>query len=157
MLKKLLSPAQCAECRLCCGFVDSDKWEIPLLAGEMERSCAERFGATREIPGTDSAVYRMEFHGDDIIMCPAAGEHGCMLGENRPFDCRIWPFRVMELNGSRVVTLSPVCPASLKMTVGEVSEFVNSGFADMLFEHARKFPETVKPYIDGYPIFAYEK
>lgn len=157
MLKKLLSPAQCAECRLCCGFVDSDKWEIPLFAGEEERACAERLAPTKEIPGTKSAVYRMEFHGNDVIMCPAASEHGCLLGEERPFDCRIWPFRVMELNGSRVITLSPVCPASLKMTVGDVAEFVNSGFAEKLFAHAREYPETVKPYVDGYPIFAYEK
>lgn len=157
MLKKLLSPARCAECRLCCGFVDSDKWEIPLLAGVQERASAEKFGATTEIPGTNSAVYCMEFHGNEVIMCPAASERGCMLGAERPFDCRIWPFRVMELNGSRVITLSPVCPASLEMKVGEVSEFVNSGFAEILFEHARNYPETVKPYLDGYPIFACEK
>lgn len=36
MLSKLLSHETCAECRICCGFVDSDKWEIPIFAGEEE-------------------------------------------------------------------------------------------------------------------------
>ena len=40
----------------------------------------------------------MKFNGDEIIYCPAASDHGCVLGDKRPFDCKIWPFRVNKLN-----------------------------------------------------------
>lgn len=154
MLKKLLTPEQCAQCRICCGFTESDRWEIPLLAGEDERASAERLGAGIEpVKGSDCAVLAMQFHGEDLVFCPALGEHGCRLGSERPFDCRIWPFRVMELNGTKVITLSPVCPEVIKLPLGTIVDFVNSdGFADILFRHAEEFPETVKPYIAGYPI-----
>lgn len=155
MLRKLLKPEQCAKCRICCGFVEDDKWEIPLLAGEKERAAAEKLAPTEPVPGTHSCVFRMDFQGSKLVYCPALGENGCTLGEERPFDCKIWPFRVNDLNGTWVVTLSPVCPEVVKLPLSEISRFVNSnGFAEKLFRHAELFPETVKPYIPGYPILA---
>lgn len=69
----------------------------------------------------------------------------------------IWPFRVNSLNGMHVITLSPVCPAVIKLPLEELCRFVNSdGFAERLFRHAAEFPETVKPYEQGYPILAVE-
>lgn len=155
MLKALLSNGECAKCRICCGFVESDKWEIPLFAGETERASAEEFASVNRLPGTKSCVFDMKFNGNEIVMCPAASENGCLLGDNRPFDCHIWPFRVNELNGMHVITLSPVCPAVIKHPLSEIMDFVNSnGFADRLFQHAADYPETVKPYERGYPILA---
>lgn len=155
MLGKLLSHETCAQCRICCGFVDSDKWEIPIFAGGDESRTAADTAPTRSIPGAGSCVFDMKFHGNDIIMCPAAGEHGCTLGDKRPFDCKIWPFRVNSLNGIHVITLSPVCPAVIKLPLEEICRFVNSeGFSEKLFRHAEEFPETVKPYETGYPILA---
>lgn len=90
MLSKLLSHETCAECRICCGFVDSDKWEIPIFAGEEESAVAEGTAPVRQIPGTKSCVFDMKFHGSEVIMCPAASDHGCTLGDKRPFDCMIW-------------------------------------------------------------------
>ena len=158
MLGKILSHETCAQCRLCCTFVESDKWEIPLFTGSSESAAAEAFAPVRKLPGTESCVFDMKFNGDEIIYCPAAGEHGCVLGDRRPFDCRIWPFRVNDLNGMRVITLSPVCPAVKKLPLEALCGFVNSdGFAQTLFRHAAEFPESVKPYEDGYPILAVKK
>lgn len=157
MLKALLSNEECAKCRICCGFVESDKWEIPLFAGDTECSTAEKFAPVRKLPETNSCVFDMKFNGNEIIMCPAASDKGCVLGDKRPFDCHIWPFRVNELNGTHVITLSPVCPAVIKRPLSEIMDFVNTdGFADKLFKHAADYPETVKPYENGYPILAVE-
>lgn len=154
MLKKLLTPEQCAKCRICCGFTESDRWEIPLLAGEDEQNAAKMLGAEIEaVKGTSCAVLSMMFHGEDLVFCPALGDNGCRLGEKRPFDCRIWPFRVMDFHGANVITLSPVCPEVIKLPLSTLVDFLNTdGFADRLFKHAEEFPETVKPYIPGYPI-----
>lgn len=158
MLEKILSHETCAECRLCCTFVESDKWEIPLFAGNDEMSVAEAFAPVKKLPGTNACVFDMKFNGDEIIYCPAAGGNGCRLGDKRPFDCRIWPFRVNDLNGMRVITLSPVCRAVIRLPLDTLCGFVQAdGFAEKLFRHAREYPETVKPYEDGYPILAVEK
>ena len=36
MLKKILPRETCGKCRVCCGFDESDKWEIPLVFGELK-------------------------------------------------------------------------------------------------------------------------
>ncbi len=155
MLRKLLSPEECAKCRICCGFTEEDKWEIPLFAGDNERRTAERHSPVVAVPDTQSCVFKMDFHGNDLVMCPAIGENGCTLGADRPFDCRIWPFRVMKLDERKVITLSPVCPAVMKHPLSELMEFLSQdGFADMLYSHAESYPETVKPYESGYPILS---
>lgn len=155
MLSEILSHDTCGKCRICCGFVESDKWEIPLLAGEAECRAAGKLGKLKSVPGTKSCVFDMEFNGDEIIMCPAASENGCVLGDSRPFDCRIWPFRVNDLNGMKVITLSPVCPSVIRLPLKELCDFVQKdGFAEKLFSHAEEYPETVKPYEKGYPILA---
>lgn len=155
MLKALLSNEECAKCRICCGFVDSDRWEIPLFAGESECNAARDLAPVRDLPGTRSCVFDMKFNGNEIIMCPAASDKGCVLDAKRPFDCHIWPFRVNDLNGMHVITLSPVCPAVIKHPLSELMDFVNTdGFAEKLFKHAEEYPETVKPYEQGYPILA---
>ena len=155
MLGKILSHDSCAQCRLCCTFVESDKWEIPVFAGKDETETARSIAKVRNIPGTESCVFDMKFNGDEIVCCPAASDHGCILGDDRPFDCKIWPFRVNDLNGTHVLTLSPVCSAVKKLPLETLCEFAGeNGFAETLFRHAAEFPETVKPYEYGYPILA---
>ena len=85
MLKKILQPESCAKCRVCCGFDDGDKWEIPLIFGEFHKSVEEKLGV-KLTPRGSEYVFDMEFDGDKLVYCPAAGEHGCTLGELKPFD-----------------------------------------------------------------------
>lgn len=156
MLKKLLDPASCGECRVCCGFVESDKWEIPLVFGELKEYIKQRY-PWRLVPRGNEYVFDMEFKGSEVVFCPALTETGCALGDEKPFDCRIWPFRVNDLNGKRVITVSPVCKTVSALPLSRLSEFVSeNGFADMVFEQARLHPDIVKPYINGYPILVTE-
>ena len=157
MLKKILSPEDCAKCRICCGFVDEDKWEIPLVFSEKKDEIERKF-ELRLVPRGNEYVFDMKFDGDKLIYCPAASEHGCILGELKPFDCSIWPFRVNDFNGTRVITVSPVCPSVSALPIEKLSEFVRSdGFAEMLFKAADMHPDMVKPYINGYPILLAEE
>ena len=48
---------------------------------------------------------------------------GCKMEENKPFDCKIWPFRIMALNNTQVITLSPVCPVVKTRSLDELSAF----------------------------------
>ncbi len=157
MLKKILNSESCAKCRVCCGFVEDDKWEIPLIFGEFREKIEKQLGVKLR-PRGNEFVFDMEFDGDKLIFCPAASEHGCTLGALKPFDCMIWPFRVNSLGDMRVITVSPVCESVSSLPLKTLSEFVRADdFAETLFRTAREHPDIVKPYIDGYPIIAVEK
>lgn len=157
MLKEILRSSSCAECRLCCGFDENDKWEIPLIFSETRKKIEEKLGVTLKKRGNEF-VFDMEFDGNKVIYCPAVGQNGCTLGELKPFDCLIWPFRVNDLNGTRVITVSPVCNTVSELPLKTLSEFVKKdGFSELLFKTAREHPDIVKPYIDGYPVIAAEQ
>lgn len=152
MLGKILDKSSCAKCRVCCGFVEDDKWEIPLIFTEFRDAVEKKIGV-KLIPRGSEFVFDMKFNGDMLVYCPAASESGCTLGELKPFDCMIWPFRVNRLGERRVITVSPVCKAVSDLPLSKIMEFINAdGFAERLFEESRKHPDMVKPYIDGYPI-----
>lgn len=154
MLKKILNPEKCGSCRICCGFDESDKWEIPLIYSENKEKIEKLSGL--KLTGRNSEyVFEMRFNNDEVIFCPALGENGCILGDLKPFDCKIWPFRVNRLGNFFVITVSPVCNEVSSLPLDKLSEFVNNdNFAEKLFAEAEKHPDIVKPYIDGYPILA---
>lgn len=157
MLKKILSPNSCGKCRVCCGFVDEDKWEIPLIFAEYREKIEELLGV-KPIPRGSEFVFDMKFDGDKTVYCPAASENGCVLGEYKPFDCMIWPFRVNALGDFLVITASPVCESVSSLPLKDLSKFVgDDDFAQKLFDTAEKHPDIVKPYINGYPILAVKK
>lgn len=157
MLKRILSPDSCGKCRVCCGFDESDKWEIPLIFREDKERIESRFGC-KLVPRENEYVFDMSFSGSELVFCPMVGEHGCVMGEDKPFDCRIWPFRVNDLDGKRVITVSPVCKTVSALPLSALTEFLETdGFKELLFSTAAKHPDMVKPYIRGYPILAVEE
>lgn len=154
MLKKILNSQKCGTCRICCGFDETDKWEIPLIYSENKEKIENHYGF-KFIRRNKEYVFDMHFKADEVVFCPALGEHGCILGDLKPFDCKIWPFRVNKLGEFNVITVSPVCHEVSSLPLDRLSEFVNSdGFAEILFTEAEKHPDMIKPYLQGYPILA---
>ena len=153
MLKKILSPETCGKCRVCCIFDKEDVWEIPLISEEIYKNLTNTRPELSMIPrGKKSHVFEMQFKDDGLTYCPALSETGCILGENKPFDCRIWPLRAMKKGEDIVITISPVCE-SINPEKAEVKELVKE-LAPAIFEEAEKNPDIIKEYIDGYPIAA---
>lgn len=155
-LGKILSADSCGKCRVCCGFVEDDCWEIPLIFSEFRERVERKLGV-KTVPCGNEYVFDMSFNGDEIVPCPALTENGCSLGELKPFDCAVWPFRVNSLGDMRVITVSPVCETVFSLPLKTLSDFMSTdGFAEMLFAEARRHPDMVKPYLHGYPILAVE-
>ena len=84
-------------------------------------------------------------------------DKGCRLGDNKPFDCRVWPLRVMRLENMLAVVISPVCETTSQLSLAKLMEFVNGGMAKTIFDEAERNPDIVKDYIEGYPILAIKK
>ncbi len=154
MLKKILSGKACAQCKICCVFDDSDIWEAPLITEKTKEDILKINPKQEFEPLGASMIMKMSKGENGLYKCPMLGENGCLLGDKKPFDCKIWPFRVMELDGRQVITLSPVCGELFKKPIGELVSLLEDGLADRIFNEAEKFPPMVKKYINGYPILA---
>jgi Fe-S-cluster containining protein len=155
VLELILSPKTCAKCRICCNFDKTDIWEIPIFSEKQKNTIrtmsSDGFSFQKR---NNSYVFQMDFKGKDIAFCPALCESGCVLGEEKPFDCNIWPFRVMRLkSGDVALVLSPVCPSVQQHSVKTIMEFVSGEFQERVFKEAKDNPDIIKDYIDGYPIF----
>ncbi len=153
MLKKILSPETCGKCRVCCVFDRDDIWEIPLISKKLHQNIsATRPELKMSERGESSYVFDMEFKDNGLTYCPALSDTGCTLGENKPFDCMIWPFRAMKKGDDIVITISPVC-SSVDPNSPDVKALAEE-LAPVIFSEAEKNPDIIKEYIDGYPIAA---
>lgn len=157
MLNKILSKKECAKCRICCSFDSYDLWETPVITDEVMELSKQVDPDVKFTYSSGARQYIMDKEPDrDLYFCPMLDhEKGCLLGDRKPFDCRIWPFRVMNFKGTRVIVLSPVCPNVCHREFGEIRALAKE-LAPKIFAEADKVPEMVKPYIIGYTILLTE-
>ena len=158
MLKKILSGDSCAECRLCCIFDRYDIWETPVFTEELCGRIRAVKPAVQFVPKDGGYIFKaQELHGDELFSCPALTGHGCMLGDDKPFDCRIWPYRIMEVGGRRAITIASICDELYNRPLSQLVGFLREGLAEVIFSYADAHPEIVKPYYEGYPVLMFEK
>lgn len=158
MLKKILDPSSCARCRICCVFDSSDIWEIPVFTCETAEKILSLKPEIQFVShGSGCIPKAKELKDGELFTCPALTENGCMLGDSKPFDCRIWPFRIMDIGGRRGITVASLCNEIYSQPLSELTEFLNEGLAETIFTYANEHPEIVKPYDEGYPVLLLER
>ena len=142
-------------------------WETPLfpheiaekLSHENEYSVVGEFRMSQTVQGVrfDRLVLENNYRSDDPeeeVPCTFLDpQKGCILkGDDKPFDCSIWPLRIMNRNGEFVIALTPTCP-SIGSTPGEnLVELVKSGLGEKIYEYAKTHPYIIKEYHEGFPI-----
>ena len=158
MLKKILDPSSCARCRICCVFDSSDIWEIPVFTYESAEKILSIKPEIQFVSHGGGCIPKVkELKDGELFTCPALTENGCMLGDSKPFDCRIWPFRIMDIGGRRGITVASLCNEIYSKPLSELTEFLNEGLAETIFKYANGHPEIVKPYDEGYPVLLLER
>lgn len=157
MLKKILSGKSCAECRLCCIFDRYDIWETPVFNDEIKNRIKQLRPGTEFVTKDGGYIFKADNIGaDQLFSCPALTETGCMLGDDKPFDCRIWPYRIMEVGGRRAITIASICDELYNRPLSQLVGFLKEGLAEAIFSYADSHPEIVKPYYEGYPVLLFE-
>lgn len=150
----MLSPDTCAKCRLCCIFDRYELWETPVVSNGLKENFLNRNPGQKFIKHGESWLFKMETNQDGFYQCPALDPgKGCVLGADKPFDCKIWPYRVMNLGGSLAVTLSPLCSEMFNKPLGELcAALEKGGLGEKIFSEAQKNPDIIKEYRKGYPV-----
>lgn len=154
MLKGLLENKVCGECKICCGFDNTDIWEMPVMT---KKSMEKLKGFRKETEFVEKdggyVVKPPVLEDEELFLCPALDKKtGCTLGEDKPFDCQIWPYRVMELEGRLCITISPVCEELFNRPLSQLVSFLEENLTKVIYQYAQKHPEIVKKYDHSYPI-----
>lgn len=151
MLKSVLDKKVCAECRWCCGFDSTDIWELPMI----ERSVAERLKSSgcpiKQING--AYTFDLMCKENEVSLCPVLDKSkGCTLSDaDKPFDCKIWPLRIMKNEDNNVIAVSNSCPA-LKDKTQELIELLKNGLFEQIKDYAKNNPTGIKPYDEDYTV-----
>lgn len=159
MLTKLLQRETCADCRLCCIFDRYDVWETPIISTELRERILKMLPDAEFVSkGQESYIFRVrELDENDLFTCPLLDPaKGCRLGTDKPFDCQIWPFRIMDVNGRRAITMAPICDAMTALPLRTLLDFLKQELAETIFAYAAAHPDVVQPYDDLYPILYWE-
>lgn len=167
MLSSILSKHQCAACKFCCSFRRQSLWETPLFPLEVVEKLSKpnEYGVVGEFRTVDdpqkSCAGRLVLENnyrtadpEEEVPCTFLDPHkGCILKpEDKPFDCSIWPLRIMRKDGELVIALTPTCPSVGAFPSQALVNLVKDGLGDKIFEYAKTHPEIIKEYRVGFPI-----
>lgn len=157
MLTHLFSPDACAHCRLCCNFHRRTAWETPALEAEdVERLRARNIPLTRHTNGADTiALPFLSGDPEEVAPCPLLDTaQGCTLPrEERPFECRIWPLRLMQdTNGTLLIGCYDACPALTPSVQENLHAFATGDLLPQLLQFAKDNPAAIRPLDPAYHI-----
>ncbi len=159
MLTKILSRDACADCKECCVFSRYDVWEQPALSPENRRKAEALLPEVRFISkGNESSLFRIsEDDTEDLFLCPLLNtEQGCLLGEDKPFECQIYPFQIAKIGNRQAIILSPLCEVVMQKPVGVLLKFLKTELAEKIFSYAAQHPDVIRPYDDMSPVLLWK-
>ena len=157
MLSKILSRKTCAACKFCCSFRRQSLWETPLFPPEVVEKLSKpnEYGVVGEFRNGQVVLggYRTD-DPEEEVPCTFLDPHkGCILkAEDKPFDCSIWPLRIMDKGGKLVIALTPTCPAIGATPDKALVDLVKNGLGEQIFEYAKTHPYIVKKYRESFPV-----
>ncbi len=158
MLESILSPSECAECKFCCSFRRNTVWGTPLFDSELLAKLTKlypsaKFKPVDEVTATVDLEERYVSNDpEEEAPCWFNEGKGCILGDDKPFECKSWPLRVMRMKDGRlVIALSLGCKTVSKKPLDEVKRLAEELSGEMM-NYARKCPAYIKDYREGYPV-----
>lgn len=156
MLTHIFTPTQCANCKLCCNFHRDSAWETPALESQ-QISLLQSKGTPLEIRPDGSCSFHLSFLtnlADEVCNCPVLDtQNGCTLPrKQRPFECRIWPLRLMNDGNQLVLGLYTQCPALTPPVLHKLISYATGELLPRLTEYAREHPLAVRSLNPAYQV-----
>ena len=157
MLKEILSPADCAKCGFCCSFRRQSLHLTPCFDVENVEEISRLFPEAKfkTLPGGAITIdlddkYHTD-NSDEEALC-YFNQKGCVLPDSlKPFDCNLWPFRLMKDENGMSLALVPTCPWIRKNDLSKLKEVALS-VAKKAMEYAKMHPEIVIEYRPDYQV-----
>jgi Fe-S-cluster containining protein len=165
-LGQLVSYDDCKECRLCCWFTKYELWETPVISDKKRAFIKEKYPETKFVSKdsygslfvmkeTSSERKFSDIADSTVFDCPMLDVSGCRLGDDKPFECSIWPYRIMSQDGKLLISVSTLCKPMCENSLESIMAHLKSGLANDISDYAKINPGIIKDYNDGYPILMY--
>lgn len=159
MLKDVLSPKDCARCGFCCSFRRQSLNLTPYFAKESVEEICRLYPEARFKTLSNDAVtididdkYRTD-DSEEEVLCYFNRE-GCVLPDHlKPFDCKLWPFRLMKGEHCLLLALVPTCPCIKKDDMAKLKAVALS-VAKEAVEYAGTHPEIIIEYREDYEVLS---
>ena len=157
MLSTILSKKQCAACKFCCSFRRQSLWETPLFPPEVVEKLSKpnEYGVEGEFRDGQIVLggYKTNDPEEEVPCTFLNPQKGCILKhEDKPFDCSIWPLRIMRKDGELVIALTPTCPSIGAVPSQALIELVKNGLGEKILVYAKAHPYIIKEYRADFPI-----
>ncbi len=159
MLSEVLSKESCAKCRFCCSFRRCSLWETPLFSDEAIKKLEKdnEYGVKGIFKDRQPFLengYKTDDPEEEVPCTFLDPDKGCILKpEDKPFDCSIWPLRIMEKNDQLVIAFTPTCSALGKEPGDKLTELVQEkGLGLKIYEYAKSHRYMIKKYKEGFPV-----
>lgn len=158
MLSEVLSKSTCAKCKFCCSFRRKSLWESPLFDDASISKLSQKneynvIGTFENRQTKLDHLYKTADPEEEVPCTFLDPQNGCILkGEDKPFDCSIWPLRIMRKDGRLVIALTPTCPAIGAVPNKKITALVKNGLGEKILDYAKGHPYIIKDYHEGFPI-----
>jgi len=116
-MKQIITLSDCLKCKECCHFYEGYEHLTPIVEENEKHfriQCNEKIG---------------KYH-----ICPNFKKELCIIQDNKPFDCKIYPFNIMkDKNGNIVLAYDKTCRGIKNKTKKEIEEY-----SDYLIDFIKK-------------------
>ena len=157
MMKDLLTAEDCASCGFCCSFRRQSLNLTPRFAKESIEEIRRLYpeAGFKTLPdGSVTIDLDDKYLTDDSeeeARCPF-NRQGCILPDDlKPFDCKLWPFRLMKGEDELLLALVPTCP-KIKRDDPVRLEEVASSVAAAAVKYAKDHPEIIIEHRPDYRV-----
>jgi len=160
MLSELMSKATCAECKYCCSFKRTSLWEVPTFPADKLKKLAKDADCkvVTDKCGSKSFAY-CDLSGEYLTKdpaeeapCPFLDENtGCVLSDDdKPFDCKLWPFRVVRKGDHLFLAISIACPSIMTWELEHLRAYAEEHLRGPVRAYTDKNPYIIKDLKEGY-------
>ncbi len=118
MISHLLSRADCAKCKICCKYSQGSKWDAPGFTEE-ELQFSKNIKEVSFTRRNNLFYLDLINVGKGEYRCQMFRE-GCILADNKPFKCAIWPLYIVKRQERLAIVISSICPELQKRTDEEL-------------------------------------
>lgn len=157
MLEEVLTPADCAKCKFCCSFRRESLKFTPHIAGENIEEIRQLFPEAlfKTLPDGTITIYLddnfLTQDSEEEVLC-YFNRDGCRLPTRlKPFECKLWPFRLMRKDDSLFLALATSCQRIERKDTARFGKAALEAAKEAV-EYAKTHPEIIIEYSEDYQV-----
>lgn len=127
MIRQFVPQEFCLKCRSCCRFKEANSVWSPCLLDEEIQELVDKAGIPPASISADRRIQSVADPGAGGFICPFlnSADNKCLIYDQRPFECRLYPFLINLRKGKVLLTVDLNCfYVAERMNSPEMREYI---------------------------------